>query len=201
MNFDVIKSNLKKRGFAVSLFDTASEASKYLNTVIDGKTVGFGGSVTLQEMGLYESLSAHNACFWHWRIKDGTAAAELRDQGNAAKIYLSSVNGIAESGEIINIDGTCNRVASTLYGHEKVYLVAGKNKIAENYEAALWRARNVAAPKNAQRLGVSTPCAAKGDRCYDCASAARICRALTVLWEKPSGADIEVVLIDEALGY
>ncbi|MBQ2773303.1 MAG: lactate utilization protein [Clostridia bacterium] len=201
MNFDVIKSNLEKRGFAVSLFDKASEASKYLNTVIDGKTVGFGGSVTLQEMGLYESLSTHNACFWHWRIKDGTTAAELRDQGNAAKIYLSSVNGIAESGEIINIDGTCNRVASTLYGHEKVYLVAGKNKIAENYEAALWRARNVAAPKNAQRLGVSTPCSAKGDRCYDCASDARICRALAVLWEKPSGADIEVVLIDEALGY
>ena len=201
MNFDVIKSNLKKRGFAVSLFDTASEASKYLNTVIDGKTVGFGGSVTLQEMELYDSLSAHNTCFWHWRMKEGTTAAELRDQGNAAKIYLSSVNGIAESGEIINIDGTCNRVASTLYGHEKVYLVVGKNKIAENYEAALWRARNVAAPKNAQRLGVSTPCAAKGDRCYDCASDARICRALTVLWEKPGGADIEVVLINEALGY
>ena len=201
MNFDVIKSNLKKRGFAVSLFDTASEASKYLNTVIDGKPVGFGGSVTLQEMELYDSLSAHNTCFWHWRMKEGTTAAEMRDQGNAAKIYLSSVNGIAESGEIINIDGTCNRVASTLYGHEKVYLVAGKNKIAENYEAALWRARNVAAPKNAQRLGVSTPCAAKGDRCYDCVSDARICRALTVLWEKPSGADIEVVLIDEALGY
>lgn len=201
MNFDVIKSNLKKRGFAVSLFDTASEASKYLNTVIDGKTVGFGGSVTLQEMELYDSLSAHNTCFWHWRMKEGTTAAEMRDQGNAAKIYLSSVNGIAESGEIINIDGTCNRVASTLYGHEKVYLVVGKNKIAENYEAALWRARNVAAPKNAQRLGVSTPCAAKGDRCYDCASDARICRALTVLWEKPGGADIEIVLINEALGY
>ncbi len=201
MSFDVIKSNLKKRGFAVSLFDTASEASKYLNTVIDGKTVGFGGSVTLQEMELYDSLSAHNTCFWHWRMKEGTTAAEMRDQGNAAKIYLSSVNGIAESGEIINIDGTCNRVASTLYGHEKVYLIVGKNKIAENYEAALWRARNVAAPKNAQRLGVSTPCAAKGDRCYDCASDARICRALTVLWEKPGGADIEVVLINEALGY
>lgn len=201
MNFDVIKTNLEKRGFTVSLFETAGEASSYLNTVIHGKTVGFGGSITLQDMGLYESLSQNNTCFWHWRDKDGMTVAELRAKGNAAEIYLSSVNGIAESGEIINIDGTCNRVAAMLYGHEKVYLVVGKNKIAENYEAALWRARNVAAPKNAHRLGVNTPCAEKGERCYDCASNGRICRALAVLWEKPTGADIEVVLIDEALGY
>lgn len=201
MNFDVIKSNLEKRGFAVTVFDTASEASSYLNTTIHEKTVGFGGSITLQDMGLYESLSTHNTCFWHWRIKEGMTAGDLRDRGNAAEIYLSSVNGIAESGEIVNIDGTGNRVAAMLYGHEKVYLVVGKNKIAEDYEAALWRARNIAAPKNAKRLGVATPCAAKGDRCYNCSSDARICRALTVLWEKPGGADIEVILVGEELGY
>ena len=201
MNFDTIKTNLEKRGFTVSPFSTASEAASYLNTAIVGKTVGFGGSVTLQEMGLYESLSESNTCFWHWREKSGMSAADLRDKGNGAEIYLSSVNGIAESGEIINIDGTCNRVAATLYGHEKVYLVVGKNKIAANYEAALYRARNIAAPKNAKRLGVSTPCAKEGMRCYDCQSPSRICRALSVLWEKPMGADIEVVLIDEELGY
>ncbi len=201
MSFEVIKSNLESRGFAVSTFPTAADASSYLNSTINGKTVGFGGSITLDKMGLFESLSAHNEVFWHWRTVEGKTAAELRDAGNAAKIYLSSVNGISESGEIINIDGTCNRVAATLYGHEKVYLVVGKNKIAETFEAALSRARNIAAPKNAQRLGVNTPCAAKGDRCYDCKSPARICRALTVLWEKPTGADIEVVLIDEVLGY
>lgn len=201
MNFDEIRSNLETRGFAVSAFETAADASRYLNNAINGKTVGFGGSMTLDKMGLFESLSTHNEVFWHWRVPQGKNAVDLRDAGNAAKIYLSSVNGIAASGEIVNIDGTCNRVAAMLYGHEKVYLVAGKNKIAENYEAALWRARNVAAPKNAQRLGVNTPCAAKGERCYDCKSEARICRALTVLWEKPSGADIEVVLIGEELGY
>lgn len=201
MNFDVIKTNLEKRGFTVSLFATASEAASYLNTAIDGKTVGFGGSVTLQEMGLYESLSAHNTCFWHWHTENGMSAAEIRNNAGAAEIYLSSVNGIAESGEIINIDGACNRVSAILYGHEKVYLVVGKNKIAADYEAALARARNTAAPKNAKRLGANTPCAKEGDRCYNCQSPARICRALTVLWEKPMGADMEIVLIDEALGY
>lgn len=201
MNFTAIKENLEKRGFAVSCFETAAAAAAYLDGAIDGKTVGFGGSVTLDEMELYEKLAAHNDVFWHWQERDGKSVKELRDAGNAAAIYLSSVNGIAESGEIINIDGTCNRVAATLYGHEKVYLVAGKNKIAKDYDTALWRARNIAAPLNAKRLGAKTPCAAKGDRCYDCKSEGRICRALSVLWEKPNGMAVEVVLIDENLGY
>ena len=196
MNFTKIKANLEELGYTVTAFAAAPLAADYLNREINGKTVGFGGSITLDKMGLYESLGTHNEVFWHWRPESGKTAAELREAANAAKIYLSSVNGISENGEIINIDGTCNRVAATLYGHEKVYLVVGKNKIAEDFEAALWRARNVAAPKNAQRLGVNTPCAQKGERCYDCKSEGRICRALAVLWEKPAGADIEVVLID-----
>ncbi len=201
MDFTAIKESLEKRGFAVSCFETAAAATAYLDGAIDGKTVGFGGSITLDEMGLYEALATHNDVFWHWRKRDGKSVKELRDAGNAAAIYLSSVNGIAESGEIINIDGTCNRVAATLYGHEKVYLVAGKNKIAKDYDEALWRARNIAAPLNAKRLGAKTPCAAKGDRCYNCGSEGRICRALSVLWEKPNGMAVEVILINENLGY
>ena len=115
---------------------------------------------------------------------------------------LTSVNGLAETGELINIDGTGNRVASTIFGHEEVYFLVGSNKIAPDYDAALWRARNVASPKNAQRLGKKTPCAVRGDKCYDCKSPERICRALAVLWEKPTGIGrAEVVLIDEPLGY
>ena len=201
MDFTKTKKNLEKRGFAVSCFESAAEAAAYLNSVTNGKTVGFGGSVTLDQMGLYESLATHNNVFRHWRERDGMTAKQLRDAGCAAEIYLSSVNGLSENGEIINIDGTCNRVAATLYGHEKVFLVAGKNKIAADYEAALWRARNVAAPLNAKRLGANTPCAAKGDRCYNCESEGRICRALSVLWEKPMGLAVEVVLINEDLGY
>ena len=201
MDFSTLSENLQAHGFAVSCFESKTDAAAYLNDAIDGKSVGFGGSITLEELGLYESLSTHNTCFWHWRMPTDKSVREMRDAGNAAAVYLSSVNGLAESGEIINIDGTCNRVAATMYGHEKVYLVVGKNKIAKTYDEALWRARNVAAPKNAQRLGVKTPCAIKGDRCYDCKSEARICRALTVFWEKPFGLDVELILINENLGY
>lgn len=117
-------------------------------------------------------------------------------------MYLTSVNGLAETGELINIDGTCNRVSASIYGHKTVLFVVGVNKIAPDYEKALWRARNIASPKNAQRLGRKTPCAVKGDRCYDCQSPERICRALVTLWQKPTGVEkAEVVLVEEELGY
>ena len=95
------------------------------------------------------------------------------------------------------VDGNGNRVASTLFGHETVYLVVGSNKLAPDYESALWRARNIAAPKNAQRLNRKTPCAVKGDRCYDCSSPDRICRALVVLWGKPNTVKkMEILLVE-----
>ena len=201
MNFNNVKANLEAHGFAVSTFPTAKEAAAYLNEAIDGKTVGFGGSLTLDAMGLYDTLGTHNEVYWHWRPRGDKTAADLRGMAATAEVYLSSVNGLAESGEVINIDGTGNRVAATLYGHQKVYLVVGKNKIAKDYDAALWRARNIAAPKNAQRLGMNTPCAMRGDRCYNCQSEGRICRAFTVLWEKPGGSNMEVILINEELGF
>ena len=116
-------------------------------------------------------------------------------------MYVTSVNGMDEDGDLINIDGAGNRVAATLFGHRKVYFVVGRNKLAPTYEEALWRARNISAPKNAQRLQRKTPCAAKGDKCYDCKSPERICRALVVLWEPMMGMEAEVVLVDEDLGY
>ena len=201
MNFEIIKNNLEQCGYTVSCFATAQEATEYIDRKIDGKTVGFGGSVTLEQMGLYEKLTTHNSVDWHQRIPDGKTSKEVRLKANEAEIYISSVNGLAETGEIINIDATGNRVASIFYGHKKVYLVVGKNKIAENYSEALWRARNIASPKNAKRLGVKTPCAVNADRCYDCKSPERICRGLTVLWQKPLTSDIEILLIDEELGY
>ena len=193
--FDTVKKNLEARGFSVRTFATAAEAAAYLNEAIDGKTVGFGGSVTLQDMGLYELLGSHNEVHWHW-----VNGPEERKAAMGTQVYLSSANGLAETGEIINIDGSGNRVASTLYGHEKVYLVIGRNKLAPTYDEALWRARNIASPKNAQRLGRKTPCAVKGDRCYDCKSPERICRSLVVLWGPSMSLDTEIVLVDEDLG-
>lgn len=194
-------ASLRKRGFSVVYFDTAAEAADYLDRSIDGKTIGVGGSVTLQEMGLYDKLSTHNQMFWHWYASPDVSMQETHRMAATAQIYLSSANAIAATGEILNIDGTGNRVASTLYGHEKVYIVAGVNKIAENYDAALWRARNIASPKNAQRLAKKTPCALKGDKCYDCSSPERICRGLVVLWEPMLSMETEIVLVGESLGY
>ncbi len=196
MAFETVKKNLEARGFRVKTFDTAAEAAAYLDGAIDGTTVGMGGSITSKEMGLYDKLASHNEVFWHWVNGPGE-----RVKAAGAKVYITSANGLAETGEIINIDGAGNRVASMLYGHETVYFVVGKNKLAPTYEEALWRARNIAAPKNAQRLAAKTPCAVKADRCYDCKSPDRICRGMAVLWECIMGMNIEVILIDEELGY
>ena len=106
---------------------------------------------------------------------------------------------LAETGEMVSIDGIGNRVASMLYGHQKVYLVAGRNKLTPDYDGAVWRARNVAAPGNAARLQRKTPCAASG-HCHDCRSPERICRGMVVLWENMYFSEMEVVLVDEELG-
>ena len=132
---------------------------------------------------------------------EGKTRPQREGDRYSAMLYITSVNGLAETGEIINIDGAGNRVAETIFGHKKVYFVIGKNKLAEDYDKALWRARNIAGPKNAQRLNRKTPCAAKADRCYNCSSPDRICKVLSVFWGAPMGADCEVVLIKEDLGY
>lgn len=194
-DFTVVQQNLEANGFSVSTFATAAEAADYLDGALDGKSIGIGGSITIQDMGLSQRLGTHNEIFWHWQNR-----ADL-DKAATTQIYLSSVNALAETGEIINIDGTGNRVASGLYGHEKVYFIVGRNKLAPDYDAALWRARNIASPKNAQRLNRNTPCAVKGDKCYNCKSPDRICRALVVYWKKPTSMNFEVVLVDEDLGY
>ena len=185
---------LRQRGFTVSVFETAEAAADYLDASLDGRTVGFGGSMTLEAMDLWERLRTHNQVYSHLH------GFPLGPEAAGAQVYVTSVNGLAETGEVINIDGIGNRVASTLYGHEKVYLVAGRNKIAPTYDEALFRARNTAAPKNAQRKQMKTPCV-QGDRCYDCKSPDRICRALTVLWGPMIGMETEVVLIDRDLRY
>lgn len=197
MAFETVKKNLEERGYAVRVFSTGKEAADYLDAAIDGRSVGFGGSVTLDALGLYERLGSHNEVVWHWKQEPGPA----RKAAMQSDIYLTSVNGLAETGELVNIDGAGNRVAATLFGHEKVYFVIGRNKLAPTYDEAVLRARNVASPKNAQRLNMKTPCAVKGDRCYDCKSPERICRGLVTLWGPMMGMAAEVLLVDEDLGF
>ena len=196
-NIEKLRKNLESEGFQTSYFDTARQACAYLDGALDGVSIGFGGSQTVREMGLYEILSRHNRTYWHWdRVRD-----VLPQEATDADVYICSLNGVSENGELINIDGGGNRVASNLFGHKKIYFIIGVNKIAPDYDAALWRARNIAAPLNAKRLNKKTPCVQAG-HCCDCHSPDRICRALLVYWEKPTLAgDIEVVIVGENLGY
>lgn len=199
MDWDKLTSNLEARGFAVVLCDTAAQAADFLTGAIHGKTVGFGGSMTLDRLGLFQRLSADNQCFWHWK----TPGPETVAAAAASQVYLTSVNALAETGEIINIDGGGNRISAAAYAKEAVYYVVGQNKIAPDFDQALWRARNVAAPLNARRLNRKTPCAqGKELKCYDCKSPERICNGLSVLWRKLSGTKTcTVVLVKEDLGY
>lgn len=198
INIEETVKNLKSRGFDASYFDSGKEAASYLAAQLKGETIGFGGSMTLEALGLYDLLIENNKVFWHWRQKSEEtyrAAAE-------ASVYITSANAIAQTGEIINIDGSGNRVANTLFGKKSVYIIVGINKLAEDYDKALWRARNIASPLNARRLNRDTPCVKGELRCYDCKSPDRICRGLVVLWEKMFGTEkAEVIIINEELGY
>ena len=190
-----VAENLKERGYAVTVCENKEEAAAYLNGAIDGVSVAFGGSRTLDQLGLYDLLKTHNKVIWHW--KDGV---EVLPSAMQTEVYVSSVNAMAETGESVNIDGNGNRVASTLYGHKKVYLVVGTNKLTANLDDAIWRARNVAGPIRAQQQNRKTPCALKADRCYDCKSPDRICRGMVVLMGPMMSAATEVILVNEELG-
>ena len=201
MDFSIIKNNLIRLGYEVSCFNDASAVTKYLSLKIKNKTVGFGGSVTLEQLGLYDALSVDNTVYWHQKNVSPNLSSKVRKSAVNADIYVSSVNAIAESGEIINIDYVCNRLAGICYGNEKTYLIVGKNKITSDLNSAIYRARNVASPLNAKRLNRKTPCAIKADKCYDCDSEDRICSGLLTLWRKPALSNIEVILVNENLGY
>ncbi len=197
MNQEVLKKNFERHEFETAFFETREQASEYLKSRIKGQKVAFGGSVTLQEMRLFDVLSEENEVTWHWNEPGAQTLAKARE----AQIYITSANGVSETGELVNIDGTGNRVAQTLYGPEKVYFVVGANKIEKDLSAALFRARNVAAPLNAKRLKADTPCSKTGEKCFNCGSESRICRA-TVILERPTrGMKAEIVFVNEALGY
>lgn len=200
MDFTKVKEALERRGFKVSVFETGAEAAEYLNGKIDGTTVSFGGSMTLRQMGMFEKLSSHNTIYDHWNVPAGANADEIREKAMTTETYVSSVNGLSETGEIINIDGTGNRVASTIFGHSRLFLVVGSNKLALTFEEAMWRARNIAAPMNAKRLERKTPCAVDG-KCHDCNSPECICNVISIHRHPGRGTDTEVVLINETLGY
>lgn len=199
-NLEKLRENLIKRGFDVTILDSSKQAAEYLNEKIHQRSVGISGSVTLQNMQtkyhLAEKLSAHNTLFWHWYNRVNVL------QAMRTEVYITSVNGVAETGELVNIESRGNRISSTICGHDELYFVIGVNKIVPTYEEALWRAKNVAAPKKAQSMKKKTPCAKEGDKCYDCQCPDRICKVQVTHWMKSDFIGrAEVIIIKEEIGY
>ena len=198
MNIKKTMENLQARRFQVHCFETAGEAVDFLKEELQETQIGIGGSTTIDSLGLYEQLREKNEVYWHWKSSE----PDILEKASHAPVYLTSANAIAESGEIVNIDGRGNRLSSMVFGDGKrVIIVAGTNKICPDLDSAIKRARNTAATRNAQRFPVNTPC--KLDvKCHDCRSPQRICNALLVLWGPMNGMEsVEVILIDEELGY
>ena len=192
------RKNLENRGFRVHRFASGAEAAEFLVQTLHGTSIGIGGSVTIDTLGVYDRLCGSNEVFWHWK----NHAPETRERAGKAEAYLCSANGVSETGEIVNIDGFGNRVAGTIYGPERVFLVVGRNKIAPDLTGAIDRARNIAAPLNARRLNRHTPCAVGEPRCHDCRSPEKVCGVMTVFFMPPTSIkEFHVILVDEDLGY
>lgn len=201
MDLQKAVQNFQSHGFSVQVFRTANEAKDYLNASIDNVSVGYGGSMTIQQMGLLDQLEKHNEVIGHWTISPGMTKQEVYAKAAVTDVYLTSANAASETGELVNIDGYGNRVSSSLYGHKKVCFIVGINKFEPTLKEAIWRARNIASPLNAQRLKRKTPCAVKADRCYDCNSPERICNAIVIHSRKMTSCDMEIIIVEEALGF
>ncbi|MCF6465711.1 lactate utilization protein [Clostridium sp. Cult2] len=193
------ESSLKRNGFQVKTFQNVQEAKEALMEAIDiDESVALGGSITLYELDIYEDfVKRGNETYWHWKGED--RKRELK-KAHTSKVYLTSTNALTLDGKLVNMDGVGNRVSSMFYGHERVYIIAGRNKICKDYEEAKKRIKNIAAPKNAQRLDVNTPCKFTG-KCSDCDSPDRICNVEVIIHKNTSGSNINIYLIDEDLGY
>lgn len=195
MDFTALKKTLENRRYTVSVFANKEEAADHLEATIQNEIVGFGGSVTLKEMQLDKRLAGKNTVRWHW------LDPQDRNRFSDFTAYVTSVNAVSESGELVNIDGSGNRVSASVFGPKKVFFVIGSNKLAPDLSAAINRARQIASPPNCKRLNLKTPCVATG-RCHDCRSPDRICNVMAIHMGPMLGAEhTEVVLIDEALGY
>ena len=190
---EIIK-NFENNGFKVSYFEDENQARNYLSTEIQDTTVAFGGSMTCLDIDLHNLLREKNQVLYH--SADGTFPKSYN-------VYISSANALSKTGEIVNIDGTGNRVSGTIFGPEKVYIICGVNKIADTLDEAIFRAQNIAAPLNAKRLNRKTPCASSDKlKCFNCNSAERICRTTVIMNKKSGGiSHFEIILINKKLGF
>ncbi len=194
---------LKAHDFQAVFVKNKKEAvEEILKYITPQMKVGVGGSITIRELGILETLEARgNVLFNHW--KPGLPKEEvlhIRKAQMTCDLFVSSTNAVTLNGELVNIDGIGNRVNSSVFGPGKVILVAGFNKIVDDVEEAIKRIKNVSAPLNAKRLNIDVPCA-KAGACVDCNSPNRICRAVVIHERRPTLTDMLVIIVGEELGF
>ena len=179
---------LRRRGYEATAVATREEAAALvLKEAEAAQSVGWGGSESVKALGVREALAA--------------AGKEIRDHQTQMDLFLLSANALTEDGVIVNIDGTGNRIAASIYGPKRVVYVIGKNKlVAGGVLEAIGRAKRSACGPNCRRLGKRTPCAEK-NLCADCDSPDRICKVTAVFDRCLSHTSTLVILVDEPLGY
>ena len=169
-----------------------------LSLIPEGSSVTMGGAMSAHEIGLVDALKKGN-----YQFIDRDKAADKRAAMLAAydaDVFLSSANAMTDDGILVNIDGNANRVSAICQGPRKVVFIVGMNKVCVDLDSAMKRARNVAAPINAQRFGLSTPCAKTG-KCMDCKSPDTICCQFLVTRFSRHPGRIHVILVDGSLGF
>ena len=193
--------NLKSRHFDAWYCDTCEEALSLALTLIPADaTVGWGGAMSAEQIGLLAALRSGD---YATIDRDRAATPEERNriirQASCADVFITGANALSMDGQMVNIDGLGNRVAAVIYGAGTVLVIAGMNKVEDSLEAAINRARTVAAPMNEQRFLGNTPCAVTGT-CADCKSEACICNHIVVTRHcRPTGR-IKFILVGQELG-
>ncbi len=197
-----IIKGLKSRNMEGYYAETREEAlRRALELIPEGSSVSWGGTMSVKEIGLADAVRTGN-----YIVYDRNMAAtekEKRDMEMKAfgcDYFLSSSNAITEDGILVNIDGNSNRVALIAYGPAHVLMIIGMNKVAKDFDAALYRARNEAAPINAQRFPLETPCVKTG-ACADCKSVDTICCQFLITRFSRHAGRIKVILVNENLGF
>ncbi len=195
-------ANLRKRHFAVQCFEKGSDAAEFFfSSVAPGERIGHGGSDTIRQIGIMDRL--RNGTYQLLdRAKFGHSYEEqlaIRRATLSADVFIASANAVAIDGALVNIDGDGNRVSAIGFGPRRVFLFVGRNKLCENLESSISRARNVASTALAIQLGKQTPCVKTG-RCHDCSSPERICNNLSIIERCNPPSRISVLLINEDLG-
>lgn len=195
--------NLQRRHFDAYYCATASEAKAKVNELIpDGSSVTWGGTMTVRGMEIPQMLRERGTLdVWDRDlVETAEEKQEMYLRAFRADYYLSSANAISEDGVIVNIDGNGNRVAAITWGPQHVIFVVGMNKVTQDPEAALKRARSTASPINAARFDIQTPCQLDG-QCHNCKSPQSICNYIHFLRNSSKPGRIIVILVGENLGY